>query len=50
MNKDGCRKMAEKVLKQEKKLNDEETKTYLKLNFNRIWKDSFKKEDKINQN
>ena len=49
MNKEGCRKMAEDVLKKEKKFGDEETKTYLKLNFNRIWKDSYKKDDTISQ-
>tara|TARA_B110001450_G_C17297315_1_gene349992 strand:+ start:330 stop:512 length:183 start_codon:yes stop_codon:yes gene_type:complete len=49
MNKEGCRKMAEEVLIKEKKFGDEETQTYLKLNFNRIWKNSYKKEDTISQ-
>ena len=49
MNKEGCRKMAEDVLKKEKKFGDEETQTYLKLNFNRIWKSHYQKDETINQ-
>ena len=41
--------MAEEVLKREKKLGEEETKTYLKLNFNRIWKGHYKNDETINQ-
>ena len=41
MTKEGCHSMAEQVLKKEKKFGDDETKTYMKLNFNRIWKSLF---------
>ena len=41
--------MAEDVLKKEKKFGDEETQTYLKLNFNRIWKSHYQKDETINQ-
>ena len=41
--------MAEEVLKKEKSLSPDETKAYLKQNFNRIWKEQYKKAESIDE-
>ena len=37
LSKSDCRKMAEKVISSKKSLSTDETSSYLKINFNRIW-------------
>ena len=50
ISKANARSMAEEVLKKEKTLSADETKAYLKQNFNRIWKEQFKKSENIDEN
>ena len=41
ISKENSRIMAQDVLSKEKKFNNDEVKAYLKLNFNRIWKEQY---------
>ena len=49
ITKANARSMAEEVLKKEKSLSPDETKAYLKQNFNRIWKEQYKKAESIDE-
>ena len=47
IKKDNCKLMAQAVLKKEKGFNDDEIQAYIKLNFNRIWKEKFGKNKEL---
>ena len=45
MNKAGLKKMSSEMLKSENKLSEEETTAYMKINFQRIWKEKMEDKD-----